>query len=190
MKKISLFFVLALLLSACDTSTLLTQQDVIDKVCESVKSEMADASKFKMVDCTVDTVLTNSPFIDPDAYPALFGAALHMNLVRMTKELSDKTNTEEDFQDFSAELDSVRNYMRPVMARVKELNKMKDVSTAGYIVCLEYNDGDSVKKEGTFYYDLSKGEVEKKSWEPDVFGQMLSLLDEFTNDPSLLEEEE
>ena len=187
MKKISLFFVLALLLSACDTSTLLTQQDVIDKVCESVKSEMDDASKFAMVGCSIDTAATNSPLIDPDAYPALFGAALHMNLVRMTSDLAQKTNTQKDHAEFAAELDSVRHYMRPVMARVAELNKQEKVSAAGYFVCLEYKDGND-KKEGVYYYNLSKGEVEKKSWEPDVFGQMLSLLDEFTENPSLLED--
>ena len=175
------------MLAACDTSELLTQQDVLDKVCEYVKGEMDNASEFAMVDCSIDTVATNSPLIDPDAYPALFAAALHINLASMTSELTEKTKSASDLKDFAAELDSVRNYMRPVMARVAELNKQKDVSTAGYIVCMEYNDGSGEKKEGTFYYDVAKNEVVKKSWKPEEFLQMLLLLDEFTENPSLLE---
>ena len=187
-KKISvLLCALAAIMVACDVSTPLTQQDVVDKVTAEITKGLSDASKFKMEGCSIDTIAANSPFIDPDAYPNLFGAALYMNIVDKAGDLVEKTHATEDLDQMGELLDSVRNYMVPVMKRVDEL-KTKPSTPAGYIVCIDYNDGSEDKSE-TYYYDIASGSVEKKSWEPDVFGRMLMLLEEFTAKPELLKED-
>ena len=188
MKKLLFFCICVATLTACDLSTPpTTQRELVDRVSNEIKSSLADASAFEFVDCSIDTVNANSPMIDPDAYPDLFAAALHMKLVKMTGDLSDKTNNDEDFEDFGAELDSVRAYMGNVMARVNAL-KGKGDTPAGYFLCVNYKNG-SEEKEEVYYYDIQTDKVEKKSWEPQVFGQMLSLLEEFTENPELLKKD-
>ena len=77
--------------------------------------------------------------------------------------------------------------MKPVMTRYDVLKKQES-KPAGYIVCIEYKDGDESKAE-VWYYDIATGNVEKKSWEPEVFGHMQSLLEEFAENPELLNDD-
>ena len=185
MKKIILFLSIMLTLVSCDSNTPTSQQDLVDKVTAEIKKSMDKPDVFRLTECYIDTIASNSPFIDLDAEPDLYGAALYMKIVKMSSDLEEKTGAEEDLDQLSASLDSVRTYMTKVMPRVAELKKQES-KTVGYFVAMVYNDGKEDKEE-LWYYDIEKGVAEKKDWEIQTYNQMRSLLDEFTENPKLLD---
>lgn len=181
----------ALCLVSCDLetdNTPKTQQELSDLVTDTIKASLANPEAYKEIEMTIDTVYSNSVLIDYDVYPHLYGAALYMGVADKSVGLLDLSNTKKDRASAKADLDSVRVHMIPVIQRFKELEaKDKEKTIAGFMVCVEYQDGTGENKDECYYYDVKDGSCEKKSWDGKTFGVMLGLLDEFLANPEYLE---